>query len=101
LQTKKKQQLYIQIVLCQNGSNYQQTVCFFLTIINHYFHQKFLKTVKSIKPKKSAPQNIILNFGPQHPAAHGVLRLILELDGEVRLSKKNGKNSKKLTFFEL
>ncbi len=28
-------------------------------------------------------QNVILNFGPQHPAAHGVLRLILELDGEV------------------
>ena len=27
-----------------------------------------------------------LNFGPQHPAAHGVLRLILELDGEVVLS---------------
>ena len=23
------------------------------------------------------------NFGPQHPAAHGVLRLVLELDGEV------------------
>lgn len=27
--------------------------------------------------------NITLNFGPQHPAAHGVLRLILEMDGEV------------------
>ena len=28
-------------------------------------------------------QNLTLNFGPQHPAAHGVLRLILEMDGEV------------------
>jgi len=28
-------------------------------------------------------QNFTINFGPQHPAAHGVLRLILEMDGEV------------------
>jgi NADH-quinone oxidoreductase subunit D len=28
-------------------------------------------------------KNITINFGPQHPAAHGVLRLILEMDGEV------------------
>ena len=34
------------------------------------------KIVKDIK-------NFTLNFGPQHPAAHGVLRLVLELSGEV------------------
>ncbi|MBU2721687.1 NADH-quinone oxidoreductase subunit D, partial [Acidithiobacillus ferridurans] len=27
--------------------------------------------------------NFTMNFGPQHPSAHGVLRLVLELDGEV------------------
>ena len=29
------------------------------------------------------PRTFTINFGPQHPAAHGVLRLVLELDGEV------------------
>ena len=28
-------------------------------------------------------RNYTFNFGPQHPAAHGVLRVILEVDGEV------------------
>ena len=28
-------------------------------------------------------QNYTMNFGPQHPAAHGVLRLVLEMNGEV------------------
>jgi NADH dehydrogenase (ubiquinone) Fe-S protein 2 len=28
-------------------------------------------------------KNFTMNFGPQHPAAHGVLRLVLELDGEI------------------
>ena len=30
-------------------------------------------------------RNYVFNFGPQHPAAHGVLRLILEVDGETRV----------------
>ena len=32
---------------------------------------------------ETAVRNFSINFGPQHPAAHGVLRLVLELDGEV------------------
>ncbi|MGV6801472.1 MAG: NADH-quinone oxidoreductase subunit D [bacterium] len=31
----------------------------------------------------SSERNFTINFGPQHPAAHGVLRLVLEMDGEV------------------
>jgi len=31
---------------------------------------------------ETALRNFTINFGPQHPAAHGVLRLVLELDGE-------------------
>lgn len=34
-------------------------------------------------PVEKSVKNLTLNFGPQHPAAHGVLRLVLDLDGEV------------------
>ena len=34
-------------------------------------------------PNVSGQENYLLNFGPQHPSAHGVLRLVLELDGEI------------------
>src|SRR6185369_16345710 len=38
---------------------------------------------KEKKYAVSQMENYMLNFGPQHPAAHGVLRLILELNGEI------------------
>ncbi len=34
-------------------------------------------------PGDVAISNYTINFGPQHPAAHGVLRLVMELDGEI------------------
>jgi NADH-quinone oxidoreductase subunit D len=34
-------------------------------------------------PGEQSIRNFNINFGPQHPAAHGVLRLVLELDGEI------------------
>jgi len=44
-------------------------------------------------------KNLNLNFGPQHPAAHGVLRLILEVRGKVlnisRMNKKKLKSNVK------
>eukprot|EP00246_Nothoceros_aenigmaticus_P018066 TRINITY_DN9314_c0_g1_i1.p1 TRINITY_DN9314_c0_g1~~TRINITY_DN9314_c0_g1_i1.p1 ORF type:complete len:456 (-),score=70.38 TRINITY_DN9314_c0_g1_i1:248-1588(-) len=39
--------------------------------------------VAQAKPKGKQIKNFTLNFGPQHPAAHGVLRLVLEMNGEV------------------
>ncbi|MFT4968235.1 MAG: NADH-quinone oxidoreductase subunit D, partial [Candidatus Deianiraeaceae bacterium] len=45
--------------------------------------QPHMKFVESQEVKEDGTKNVVLNFGPQHPAAHGVLRLMLELDGEI------------------
>ncbi|HEX3407723.1 MAG TPA: hypothetical protein VHS81_10835, partial [Caulobacteraceae bacterium] len=37
----------------------------------------------SDSPAETPVRKFNINFGPQHPAAHGVLRLVLELDGEL------------------
>ncbi len=47
------------------------------------FYKDDVFRVKHWKDNFLRIKNFTINFGPQHPAAHGVLRLILELDGEV------------------
>jgi NADH-quinone oxidoreductase subunit D len=46
-------------------------------------HGNTPETLKPNTAKVIEVDNSTINFGPQHPAAHGVLRLILEMDGEV------------------
>ena len=43
---------------------------------------------KDISIYEKFVRNTQINFGPQHPAAHGVLRLVLQLDGEVNIFRE-------------
>src|SRR5205085_8096081 len=45
--------------------------------------QDLAQTTPASERTGSEIENYTLNFGPQHPAAHGVLRLVLEMDGEI------------------
>jgi NADH dehydrogenase (ubiquinone) Fe-S protein 2 len=57
------------------------SLAYTLSICGKTYHYTWSsrKPMRLIKKSK----NFTMNFGPQHPAAHGVLRLVLELDGEV------------------
>jgi NADH-quinone oxidoreductase subunit D len=50
-------------------------------------HQLLETTVEDLKhlfsPRAESGDTVVLNMGPQHPSTHGVLRMIMELDGEI------------------
>lgn len=47
-----------------------------------HYEAEILKDFEDQKDRPSTNRNMVLNMGPQHPSTHGVLRLMLELDGE-------------------
>lgn len=69
---------------------YSNTLCLLFYVFYLFI---YILALDQINPVEKSVKNIILNFGPQHPAAHGVLRLVLELDGEVRNQKSGNINT--------
>jgi NADH-quinone oxidoreductase subunit D len=49
-------------------------------------HTSTIPAVQEIPATPSAPRRMTLNMGPQHPSTHGVLRIVLELEGETIIS---------------
>src|SRR3954452_10943150 len=41
-----------------------------------------ITAVEQEQPLQTGPRRMVLNMGPQHPSTHGVLRLLMELEGE-------------------
>jgi NADH-quinone oxidoreductase subunit D len=49
-------------------------------------HVETISATQEIPASPSAPRRMTLNMGPQHPSTHGVLRIVLELEGETIIS---------------
>jgi NADH-quinone oxidoreductase subunit D len=51
-------------------------------------HSATIPAVEELPASPSAPRRMTLNMGPQHPSTHGVLRIVLELEGETIVSSE-------------
>ena len=70
-------------VTCSYDASWYQTVSILKDMILMSYPSE-LESVRDVQTLASTKvKNFTLNFGPQHPAAHGVLRLVLEMNGEV------------------
>lgn len=62
-----------------------ESLTFAQTILREDIPQSLLPDEKALEIEKKVVEidSHALNFGPQHPSAHGVLRLVLEMEGEL------------------